>query len=109
MRVELTEVHWLDQHQELSLTDLSGLSGLTKAELLELVDYGIFIPIDPKAAEQTFRADCLVVARTACRLRRDFDLDTQGLALALTLLERIHELEAQLSDLRARAPGQPSS
>lgn len=108
MKVELTEVRWLDQHYELSLADLSALSGLTEADLLELVDYGIFAPIDPNAAEQTFHADCLVVARTACRLRRDFDLDTQGLALALTLLERIHELEAQLSDLRARVPGRPS-
>ncbi len=105
MRVELTEVRWLDQHHKLSLADLSGLSGLTEAELLELVDYGIFVPVDPKAAERTFRADCLVLARTASRLRRDFDLDIQGLALALTLLERIHELEAQLSDLRARVPG----
>ncbi|MDD5276701.1 MAG: chaperone modulator CbpM [Methylovulum sp.] len=107
MKVELTEVRWLDQHYQLSLADLSALSGLPKADLLELVDYGIFVPIDPKAAEQAFHADCLVAARTACRLRRDFDLDTQGLALALTLLERIHELEAQLSDLRARVPGHP--
>lgn len=105
MRVELTEVRWLDQHHELSLADLAALSGLPEAELLELVEYGVIVPIDPGAAERTFRADYLVVARTASRLRRDFELDTPGLALALTLLERIHDLEAELCDLRARAPG----
>ena len=46
----------------------------------------------------------LALARTACRLRRDFDLDAGGLALALRLLERIRGLEAQLEALRARMP-----
>lgn len=104
MNVELTEVDWLDQHHQFSLTELAELSGMPEAILLELVDYGIFAPIDANSAELAFHAGCLVVARTANRLRKDFELDTRGLALALTLLERIHSLETQLSDLRARIP-----
>jgi hypothetical protein len=38
-------------------------------------------------------------------LRKDFELDPQGLALAVALLERVRDLEEQLRDLRARIPG----
>jgi chaperone modulatory protein CbpM len=104
MRIELTEVHWLNEHHEVSVTQLAELSGLSEAEIHELVDYGAIAPIDPDAVRRTFDAQCIVVARTACRLRDDFDLNTQGVALALTLLDRVHDLEAQLRDLRARLP-----
>lgn len=104
MRVELDEVVWLDEHHELSLTELAGLSGLSEAELDALVDCGVMVPVDPLAPRRSFRADCIVAARTACRLRDDFELDAQGVAVALTLLDRVHDLEAQLSDLRAQLP-----
>ena len=38
-------------------------------------------------------------------MRKDFDLDPHGVALAVTLLERVHDLEEELRDLRARLPG----
>ena len=104
MRIELTEVLWLHEHQALSVNQLAELSVLSEAEIHELVDYGAIAPIDAKAAKLTFDTQCLVIARTACRLRADFDLNTQGVALALTLLDRVHDLEAQLRDLRARLP-----
>ena len=104
MRIELTEVLWLNEHHELPVMQLAELSGLSEAEIHELVDYGAIVPIDPDAAQRTFDAQCIVAARTACRLRDDFDLNTQGLALALTLLDRVHDLEAELRDLRARLP-----
>lgn len=104
MKVELTEVLWLDEHLELSLTELAELSGLSETELHELVDYGAIVPVDPSVVRPTFLADCVVTARTACRLRTDFELDAPGVALALTLLNRIHDLEAQLRDLSAQLP-----
>jgi chaperone modulatory protein CbpM len=106
MRIELTEVLWMDQYQELSRADLAKLSGLSEAELSELVDCGAIVPTDMDSEEWIFDAGCLAVAKTACRLRNDFELDTQGLAVALTLLARIHNLETQLHDLRAQLPGQ---
>jgi chaperone modulatory protein CbpM len=105
MRVELTEVLWLEEHHELSLTELAELSGLTEAELREVVDCGAIAPIDPQAGTPTFRADDIAVARTAARLRHAFELDAQGLALAMALLDRVHDLEAQLRRLQAQVPG----
>jgi len=104
MRVELTEVLWLEEHHELSLTELAELSGLTQAELHELVDCGAIVPVDPRSGSPAFRADDIVAAKTAARLRRAFELDVEGLALAMALLERVHDLEAQLTRLQAQAP-----
>ena len=96
---------WLHERYELSVTELCELSGLSESDLRMLVDCGAIAPADPDARSWTFSADRLVVARSASRLRRDFDLDPQGLALALALLERVRDLEEELRNLRARIPG----
>ena len=104
MRVEIHEALWLDERQQFSLAELADLSGLPEIELRQLIDYAVLAPADPDAAEAKFGADCLVTARMACRLRDHFDLDAGGLALTLSLLERIRELEAELRALRAQFP-----
>lgn len=104
MKLELTEAVWLDERLEFSLAELAELSGLSVEELQQLVEYEALTPVDSHAAIPTFKAQCLVSARVACRLRDDFDLDAGGLALALALLDRIRDLEAQLHSLRCQLP-----
>ena len=112
MRFEITEAHWLDAHHEISLTELVELSGLSATDVQHLVDCEALLPLNPAepiASETTecyFSAECLTLVRTASRLRDDFDLDTNGLTLALQLLNRIHELEADMRNLRARLPAE---
>ena len=103
--MKIEQESWLHERYELSLVQFCELSGLSEAELRALVDCGAIAPADPGARDWTFGADRLVVARSAHRLRRDFELDPAGLALAVTLLERVRELEETLRDLRARIPG----
>ncbi len=88
--MKIEEGTWLYGHYEFSLAELCELSGLSEAELRELVDHGVLAPVDPAARAWTFSADRLVLARSARRLRRDFDLDL--------------DLEAELRDLRAKLP-----
>ncbi|TMG88807.1 MAG: hypothetical protein E6H72_13540 [Betaproteobacteria bacterium] len=103
--MKIEQAMWLHEQHELLLEELCELSGLSETELRELVDYGVLAPIDSDAQHWTFSADRLIVARSARRLRKDFDLDPHGVALAVTLLERVHNLEAELRDLRAKLPG----
>ncbi len=103
--MKIEQAMWLNEQHELLLEELCELSGLSETELRELVDYGVLAPIDSNAQHWTFSADRLVVARSARRLRKDFDLDPHGVALVVTLLERVHDLEQQLRDLRAKLPG----
>ena len=104
MKAELTEALWLSERREFSLAEFAELSGLSEAELRELADFGALEPVNPQAEQWTFSAERVIAARTACRLRHDFDLDLHGLALILIYLDRIRDLEAQLHDLRARLP-----
>ena len=60
---------------------------------------------DAAGGSYSFSARVVTVARTACRLRDDFDLDTRGLGVALKLLERVQDLEDEIARLRAQTPG----
>lgn len=106
MRIELTEVLWLEQHS-LTQEQLCELSLLPPAVLEQLIGIGSIAPLET-ATPPRFGAAALRVARQAQRLREDFELDVQGLTLALALLDRVGELQAQLQELRAKRPGRAS-
>jgi chaperone modulatory protein CbpM len=104
MELEQTDAVWLDDRLEFSFAELARFSGLSEAELRELVDYGALVPNNPQEAEWTFSGDIVVTVQAAGRLRADLELDPQALALALTLIKRIRALEAQIGNLRAQLP-----
>ena len=104
MTVEPGDAQWLVEGDEVSFARLAEFSGLSAAEVRELVDCGVIAPVDSAASEWTFHAGCIVTVRTAGRLRDELELDPHALALTLTLIDRIRELEAQLRELRAQLP-----
>jgi hypothetical protein len=98
------EAVWLTEELEFSLAELAEHSGLSEAELRELVDYGAITPVNPDSPQWVFHGRCLVTVRTACRLRVSFDLEPHEVALVISLLDRIQDLEAELRSLRAQLP-----
>jgi chaperone modulatory protein CbpM len=99
-----TDVLWLDEHRVVSLTELVEVSGLGEDELRDLVQTGALPARDVPGGGLAFSARVVTMARTACRLRDDFELDTRGLAVALRLLERVRDLEGEIARLRAQLP-----
>ena len=98
------DAEWLTEDQRFSLAELAELSGLSEAELRELVDYGAISPVNPDSSQWVFQGTCLLTVRTACRLRVSFELEPHSVALVVSLLERIRDLEMQLGSLRAQTP-----
>lgn len=92
----------LDFGDVCSLDQLVDVSGLTRDDVTLLVDSGVIVPVDAVAQAPAFHLHYVVVANTARRLRDDFELDGHGLALALTLLQRVRETEAELAAVRAQ-------
>ena len=88
-----------DQDPHFSLAELAELSGLSEAMLQELLEAGLLEEAAFPGAAGGLKTGSLVVARRACRLRADFDLNDSGVMLALTLLQRIEALEARLREL----------
>ena len=104
MELQQTDAVWLDDRLAFSFAELARFSCLSEAELRELADYGALVPNNPQEAEWSFSGDIVVTVQAAGRLRADLELDPQALALALTLIKRIRELEAQIGNLRAQLP-----
>jgi chaperone modulatory protein CbpM len=77
---------------------------LRLSELLELVDCGALTPDEDTPGQWVFGLRSLTIARTARRLREDFELEPHGAVLLLVFAERIRRLEEELRDLRARLP-----
>ena len=75
MNVEAISALVLDDTGMVSMTELCEQSGLSESELAMLVDSGALAPRDVRAGMPTFSASCVVVARTARRLRDDFALE----------------------------------
>ena len=91
MEVEVTELAWLDEEEACPAGELAEQSHFPEEEILELIHCGA-IPRHPGRARSA--------ARTAARLRQDFELDLQGVALAMTLLRRIEELNVEIARLK---------
>ena len=104
MTIDLTEVTWFEEGEECTLGELALRSRLTPAEIMELVECGALPPGEHAAGQQRFPGHALQAARTAARLRDDFETDLRGVALALTLLRRIDALEQQLRAAMLRTP-----
>lgn len=96
MKLHVSEAIWLNEVEVCSVRQLADASGLAIDEVLDLIECGVIAPIDENVQPQEFLLHTITLAKTARRLRDDFELDRHGLALALTLLRRIDELEARI-------------
>ena len=104
MKQQRTEWMWLDDSDTVTLVELSRASGMTVADVDELVEYGALLPLEPGPQERVFSAQCITQLRTAGKLRLDFDLDLFAVAMILGYLNRIEALERQVRALEAHLP-----
>ena len=102
MNPPVEDALYLDTVTEVTWTQIVSASGLPESEVTELVRYGAIQPRDPDAPTWTFEARFLAVAKTASRIRRDFELDPHAVSVVLCYIERIQRLEAELGALRAQ-------
>jgi len=105
MTSEFAPAAWSGEGARLRLAELADLADLSEAELLELVECGALTPDEGTPGQWVFGITSLTVARTARRLREDFELEPHGVALLLRLMDRIRRLEEELRELQARRPG----
>jgi chaperone modulatory protein CbpM len=104
MAIEHGAPAWPEEGDHLQLSELADLAGISQGELLELMDCGALAPAEGAPGHWVFGMRSLTVARTARRLREDFELEPHGVALLLRLMDRIRRLEEELRELQARLP-----
>jgi chaperone modulatory protein CbpM len=96
MRVHISESVWLNEADVCSIEHLAEVSGLSQDELRDLMESGVIVPAEDAGGTLAFPLHYIVTVKTARRLRDDFELDRNGLVMALTLLRRIQSLETEL-------------
>jgi chaperone modulatory protein CbpM len=88
---------WLGEDEDCTIEHLADISGLSLDEVADLVVSGAIWPADAATEPRCFHLLHVVTLRQARRLRDDFELDSNGVALAMTLLRRIKVLERALA------------
>jgi chaperone modulatory protein CbpM len=101
---EEIDAMWVEKREQLSVERLARMSGLSEDELCALVEYGALNPTNPEEPQWLFAQHCVMSVKTAGRLRQAFDLEPDALALTLSLIERIRDLQDELRKLRVSIP-----
>jgi chaperone modulatory protein CbpM len=104
MTLELHDRDWSDASETISYSELTSVCRIAAQDLEELVEYGALVPLQRPSSERVFSRSCVVPLRTACKLRRVYDLDLFTVALLVENLNRIEELEREVRFLQAHVP-----
>ena len=87
---------------QLDMAEFCEATDLSDVYVIEIVEHGILEPQGAQPREWRFTDYELALAKRAAKLRRDLDLEWEGVALALDLLEEVRELRAENLMLKQR-------
>ncbi|CNH74569.1 chaperone-modulator protein CbpM [Yersinia massiliensis] len=83
-----------------TVTELCQSTGIMQDELVEVVELGVIVPLESADSVWIFDAKALSNLKRAQRLQHELDLDWSGVAMTLTLLERVEQLKKENEQLR---------
>jgi chaperone modulatory protein CbpM len=81
----------------MTLDELIDASHVSPDFIRELIDYGILYQSAGSPAEWAFEPLHLKRVKTAERLQRDLEVNMQGIAIVLDLLDEMEEMQAKLA------------
>ncbi|CAI8734057.1 MULTISPECIES: chaperone modulator CbpM [Pseudomonas] len=87
---------------QLDMAEFCEAADLSDVYVIEIVEHGILEPQGTQPREWRFTDYELTLAKRAAKLRRDLELEWEGVALALDLLEEVQELRSENRMLRQR-------
>ncbi|MBM5460971.1 chaperone modulatory protein CbpM [Pseudomonas sp. P66] len=87
---------------QLDMQTLCREADLPAAYVIEIVEHGIVEPSGRTPEEWLFDDQAAVLATRAAKLQRELELEWEGVALALELLEEVQQLRSENSMLKQR-------
>ncbi|MBJ7222663.1 MULTISPECIES: chaperone modulator CbpM [unclassified Brenneria] len=82
-----------------TMVELCQSVNISQDELLEVVGLGVIVPLDTDKSSWVFDYHAVSCLRRAQRLQAELDLDWSGIAMTLTLLDKIDELKRENDQL----------
>ncbi|MFP1867038.1 chaperone modulator CbpM [Lonsdalea quercina] len=83
-----------------TVIEVCQIVGLSRDELSEVVALGVIAPQEESSMQWRFDAYALSQLRRARRLRYELDIDWPGIAMTLTLLDKMEHLNQENQRLR---------
>lgn len=87
---------------QLDLAEFCEAADLSDVHVIEIVEHGILEPQGKQPEDWRFNDYELALAKRAAKLRHDLELEWEGVALALDLLEEVQQLRAENRMLKQR-------
>ncbi|KAA0949215.1 MULTISPECIES: chaperone modulator CbpM [unclassified Pseudomonas] len=87
---------------QVNMTEFCEATDLSVAYVIEIVEHGILEPEGASPESWRFTDYELAVAKRASALRKDLELEWEGVALALDLLEEVQLLRSENQMLKQR-------
>ena len=87
---------------QLDMAEFCEAADLSDVYVIEIVEHGILEPQGAQPQDWRFNDYELLLAKRAAKLRRDLELEWEGVALALDLLEEVQQLRAENQMLKQR-------
>lgn len=84
-----------DEHQ-LTLDEISRAIHIDKHVVIQMVEYELIVPEGKSQASWRFDSRSLTRAKKAASFYRDLEVNLQGIALILDLLDHIESLEQEM-------------
>lgn len=101
LKPEILDLLAIEAVERFTFSEVAKLCELSDEETQELIDYGAIKSDDSEEIECFFSAQKLTILQTACRQRRDYDLDLFSVVICVQYLERIADLRLQIESLQA--------
>ena len=96
-----THITWIEgtiveNEVHMTIVELAEAACTPEDLIMAWVSEGVLSPAGASPQDWRFSGDSLKRAKTAARLMQDLELNSPGIALALDLLDEIHQLRQQL-------------
>ncbi len=101
MTLQLIDVLAIEAVERFTFSEVAKICELTHEEMQELIDYGAIRSDDSEDSECLYSAQKLSVLQSACKQRRDYDLDLFSVVICVQYLEHIVDLKRQIESLEA--------
>lgn len=90
----------MDEHTQISYTEICETYEIDEAFLQELAEHGLIEQTASNLKQQTFDHHTVTRIQSARRIQHDLGVNTPGVVLAIELLEELEQLRDELNILK---------
>lgn len=94
---QITEISIVEDEVHMSIIELCHTINIEQEDLVAWVKEGILNPVGTSPEDWRFTGDALSRAKKALRLSRDLEINTQGVAMVMELLDEISKLRKHIA------------